>query len=204
MNQVINFFDNAADNAADNDIIEQCQICQDNIEQCPICHEHLHNAPTYCLPECKHTFHTSCIISWFRLGDTLCPYCRHKGVNFCSKKYGRDYGFLSIADGQRMKDLRAYARRSDANPIVKKKFENLTKINKQLQEFNKEYAEFDKKLRTSNYEEFEGKSITDLIKIGQNMRTRKRNFRYRIHRAERAIIQLPVVPLIIPLIIDMS
>jgi hypothetical protein len=173
----------------------------DNVEKCPICHEFLHNEPSYCLPECNHNFHTSCIITWFRTGDNLCPYCRHKGINYCSKKYCRDYGFLSAADNQRLKDLRAYARRTDANPIVKKKFDNLAKINKQQKEFNKEYAEFNKKLNISNYEDFEGKSIRDLIKIGKNMKQKKRNFRYKIHRAERTILKLPVVPLIIPRIL---
>ena len=38
----------------------------DEEEKCMICHEGLSTAPTYELPECKHTYHTHCIVTWFR------------------------------------------------------------------------------------------------------------------------------------------
>ena len=54
----------------------------DNInEECMICKEELTSQQCYTLPECKHTYHTACLISWFRNGDNRCPYCGNKGIN---------------------------------------------------------------------------------------------------------------------------
>lgn len=70
---------------------------EDNI--CIICHNLLNTAPTYTLPECKHQYHTHCIITWFRhrkscersnpagnYGYTIerdgrCPHCGDAGIN---------------------------------------------------------------------------------------------------------------------------
>ena len=45
-----------------------CPICLDNIEP--------HNSHT--IQQCNHTFHTSCIIDWFR-NNHRCPMCRDNG-----------------------------------------------------------------------------------------------------------------------------
>ena len=41
-------------------------------EKCAICHENMNiiddNNEMYELPECKHYFHTNCILTWFRSG----------------------------------------------------------------------------------------------------------------------------------------
>ena len=43
-----------------------CAICQES------CFEY---GPTHKL-ECGHTFHTNCIVGWFRSGQKSCPICR--------------------------------------------------------------------------------------------------------------------------------
>ena len=50
---------------------EECMICKDEL-QCGQC---------YTLPECNHTYHTNCLVTWFRNGDSRCPYCGNKGIN---------------------------------------------------------------------------------------------------------------------------
>mgnify|MGYP001162733079 FL=1 len=52
-----------------------------NSEECMICRDELSSMPCYTLPECKHTYHTSCLVSWFRNGDNRCPYCGNRGIN---------------------------------------------------------------------------------------------------------------------------
>ena len=46
---------------------------------CPICHGDFNENDMYILPECDHMFHTDCIISWFRQGNSTCPYCNNPG-----------------------------------------------------------------------------------------------------------------------------
>ena len=51
------------------------------LDLCLICHEELCSKNSYKLPECKHTYHTDCIIDWFTRGSSKCPYCSNKGIN---------------------------------------------------------------------------------------------------------------------------
>ena len=58
---------------------EICVICQEELSN------HHSNTNTfnniYTLPECNHAFHTECIITWFRTGNSNCPCCGNKGIN---------------------------------------------------------------------------------------------------------------------------
>ena len=67
---------------------------EENEEKCVICQEELSNRQAYTLPECGHTFHTECIVTWFRhrpssqdelLPDGSCPCCCNKGINYVFK-----------------------------------------------------------------------------------------------------------------------
>jgi hypothetical protein len=48
---------------------------------CLICHDLIETKHNYTLPECKHCYHTECIIEWFQKGDNRCPYCQNRGIN---------------------------------------------------------------------------------------------------------------------------
>ena len=48
---------------------------------CLICHDFIDTENNYTLPECKHKYHTKCIIEWFKKGDNRCPYCQNRGIN---------------------------------------------------------------------------------------------------------------------------
>ena len=63
-------------------------------DRCAICQEGLSTAQTYQLPECHHTFHTHCIVTWFRSRPSnnegtwsditqggSCPCCGNRGIN---------------------------------------------------------------------------------------------------------------------------
>ena len=51
-----------------------------NTSKCPICYDLLDTEDTYIIPDCLHTFHTNCIVHWFRNGYTHCPLCNHSGL----------------------------------------------------------------------------------------------------------------------------
>ncbi len=47
---------------------------------CAICYDELATSQTFKL-DCSHTFHTTCVIEWFRRGSKSCPYCMNTGDN---------------------------------------------------------------------------------------------------------------------------
>ena len=51
-----------------------------NEDVCPICLDKLNKKETYKL-SCKHTFHTDCIMQWFRKSDGQCPCCLDNPYN---------------------------------------------------------------------------------------------------------------------------
>lgn len=131
---------------------------QDYNNICMICHESYDNSNCYCLPECKHTFHVNCIVTWFRNGDSRCPYCGNKGVNFCSihnKTYFYNYGSY---ENQVINDIKKVVNQDKDNKLYKnitKELEKLKELEKKqtliLQE-KREYDEFIKKNEV-NYNE---------------------------------------------------
>ena len=48
--------------------------------KCPICYDLLNSQDIYTIPDCNHTFHTNCIVHWFRNGYSHCPLCNHSGL----------------------------------------------------------------------------------------------------------------------------
>jgi len=55
------------------------------MENCPICLEALKEDVTE-LEECKHKFHSQCIVKWFRSQHTNCPSCRGQPNQIMSEK----------------------------------------------------------------------------------------------------------------------
>ena len=70
-----------------------------NVEICSICLDNINSQPIHELDECKHKFHSSCLITWLRINND-CPMCRSKSkskkiykqtifqhiINFCKSK----------------------------------------------------------------------------------------------------------------------
>ena len=52
-------------------VVENCSICLDNLNNSNPIHE---------LDECKHKFHSSCLITWLRINNG-CPMCRSTSIN---------------------------------------------------------------------------------------------------------------------------
>ena len=188
---------------------------------CAICHDALSSAQTYKLPECGHTFHTHCIVTWFRHArtepsvagaegnhaDAPCPYCMHRGVNNRSARppfqgrYGRCFyaGSMRVLERERL--LRRYAR------------EHPNSVGAQ------EIASVVSKLRTARQHRAQARqSYTDLkkeLKIAPSSyfdaQKRIRDARRRLWRchtgyrtAARLVLDYPVVPLIIPVPLDLN
>ena len=73
---------------------------------------------TYTLPECGHTFHTSCILQWFRQGQAVtCPLCRDLG-SVSAGVACAIFGAVNCEDRGRI--LSTVARRRDAPAPLRK------------------------------------------------------------------------------------
>ena len=123
---------------------------------CSICLDTLENQDTYVL-SCKHKFHTNCIITWFRNGDSRCPYCGDKGINNVSKKNHFFYNYGTY-ENQYINDVKKIITNDIDNVMfssIIKKFSKLKILedrkNKNLNE-KKEYEKFIKQ-NDVNYNE---------------------------------------------------
>ena len=119
---------------------------------CSICHDTF-NDNYYEIPECKHKFHTPCIIEWYRTGNIRCPYCNSTPSVMGENNY---YHSRKYTLGK-YKIITNYCKRKDANPKIIKKVESIRKLNDKVKEYNKliknikdesgTYAELSKKIK---------------------------------------------------------
>ena len=104
---------------------------------CSICYEQFdENNLEYTL-ECNHKFHNSCIINWFRLGNSNCPLCNDKTLDISKMNYKTKIGTI--------KQIKQLGRRKNCPINIKKKLDKIKEINKENKLFNKEKKEFRKK-----------------------------------------------------------
>lgn len=143
-----------------------------NIEDdvCIICQENLINEECFTLKECKHKYHTNCIISWFRNGDSRCPLCGDKGIGYINNK--ENYRYLSMRNQQMLIDIRYYINRKSnlKNELcikLRKKYEKLNELEEQLQTTKSEYNNYIRNLKNKliNYNEANNQINTFINKI---------------------------------------
>ena len=187
--------------------INLLNINHDITEECMICKQELSSQPCYTLPECKHTYHTSCLVSWFRNGDNRCPYCGNKGIN--NKCINEDhnyswrrqrYNYLCVQgfENQYINDLKKFMnnKKNIDNPNaikLKKSFEKIKKLEDTLRETNNSYKIYKEKIKKEPVLHAEYKKM-----VGQF-----RNNKYKLSRQIRLerfklINNNYIVPLIVP------
>lgn len=181
----------------------------DNLEEeCMICKDELSCYQCYTLPECKHTYHTHCLISWFRNGDARCPYCGNKGINnkpesYSSFRRSRIYN-MGTYESQYLNDLRTFsnAKKNILNPAaikIKKSFEKIKKLENDYKDYNQEFTEFKKKLKD------EPVTYADARKKMYEYRTGKWKWLKKINTEKFKLVNNSyIVPLIIPCPINLT
>lgn len=186
---------------------------------CIICHDLLNTAPTYTLPECKHQYHTHCIITWFRhrkscepshaLGnygftvevDGRCPHCGDTGINNYTLHSGHSrssYKYMTRKEQELYKINSDYARKKNAPDIIKKALEKLSKKQKELEEFKKEVREYKNNIKETavNYEKTKKQLHTNRKKLWSLQRS--------VAHIKKHIAAFPIIPLIIPMPVDIN
>ena len=163
-----------------------------DVDICAICHEDL-NDELYTLPECNHTFHTNCIMTWFRAptGNNKCPLCNNSGVNKL-----KDWDNLHWTERQRAEEnykrVRASSRRKDCPKNILKMIKKLIELETLQKDRYKNFKEFKKSKQPDLL-------VNDIWKKYKYFRSTKWRLHRRIRRQKQLIgFQQNVVNIIIP------
>lgn len=108
---------------------------ENNICNCSICLQPMSDdSNRYCLPSCNHTFHTECILNWFRSGHRTCPLCRD--LRFPN---------VSFMDAEhRAKYYRKAARKKNAPKALKKAVRKIINMENRKKHLYREKRKFEK------------------------------------------------------------
>lgn len=159
------------------------------IPKCFICSEDLNKYPTYSQEKCKHTFHTHCLVTWYRIGHNFCPCCNNKRTQFgrCPY-YERELCERRILNLEKEKNL---------NKNTKKIIDDLKNIKIQLKEnykkrISKKYIK-ENNLSYKEAKEYQDKNIKEMLYLRS-----KRNAKY------KQIMKETTDPIIVPCFVDLT
>lgn len=153
-------------------IVNSDVIVTDNT--CYICYDDMNNDRHEL--ECSHSFHNGCLISWFRTGNSSCPYCR-------SLNKRKDNFF-----GGGFKFNRQFSKRKEAPECLKKMVAKLQKKEQQIKNHKKALIDW-KKTK-------EGKSWKKLNKVYRKLKSATRNRAHSRHISQlrEEIAAFPIIP----------
>ena len=190
----------------DNLVIDLYNININNNEVCMICREELSNAPVYKLPECGHQYHTHCIISWFRNGDSRCPYCGNNGINHNTSDKPRNNSYIwrrrllyrpEVGD-VKLSQLKKYSKKPEAPKLLVRQLKKLEDSKKHLSDCKEELKTFKDKLKS------EALIYSEAQKEYRKLRSKKWQAESNVCRMRQIINELNIVPLIIPQPINLN
>jgi len=175
-------------------------------EECMICKDELSCGQCYTLPECYHTYHTHCLVSWFRNGDSRCPYCGNKGINNTNNdtlRHVRGAYFTTRFETQMLADIKKYIflKKNDTNNRCLETRKHFDKI-KVLEE---NYKIETQKLRELQQSLKETPAIySEAKKNIMCYRSKKWKINRQIRQEQLKIINISyIIPLIIPMSVSM-
>jgi len=149
---------------------------------CAICHEDLSDN-LYQLPECSHTYHTNCIMHWFRTKHTTCPLCQNQGINYTQAYYevnnSQHYGERALWK-EYYKQAASHARKKDADKEIARKVKAIKKTMEKDKEARKMFKNW-KKLPPDNL------TNKDVIQKAHKMRRGKWRFRRNLYKRKAAV-----------------
>ena len=142
-------------------------------DNCVICMQSLGIKQHISLPHCKHTFHSACILEWFRSGAPRCPLCNDTTTQ------------IPRGLGERYKLVRAFSRRKNAPKVLKSYVNRLRKTEKALVVVRRQLRELKQKRGIFN----------EMFKERYKLKQRVRTLRCRERRYRRLLGSLSIVPL---------
>ncbi len=152
-------------------------------DNCPICTDLMEANTKYSI-DCGHTYHTSCIVSWFREGNGSCPMCRAPSIHMND---GSNNGYFSWE--------------YTLNPFLKSAFTKYCKkpkANAQVVRVFKKYNEMqvDYKTKVKEYQDFR-KVNKEVLKTWSRVRNARWKTQRKLRRLVRMLKSVPIVPFIV-------
>jgi hypothetical protein len=185
---MFNVIQSLNDVSAENDHQEICTVCQDILDN---------GEQVHFLPECKHGYHTNCILTWFRCGNNNCPCCGDRGINHKevkSYRRSRATGWGWVGSSKRRNPhylkLRAFASRKDAPTPLKNIVDKLKASEQELLDFIRIFKE-----GSNDRDEI---AFKEVHKIVIDFHKKRRQKQEKINKYVSDIIDYPIIPLIIP------
>lgn len=166
--------------------------------QCTICREDLSKYPTYEDKKCNHTFHTHCIVTWYRDLHDYCPQCSKKRKSI---RRGRNCYLGYLHNNIVNKKISMYRNLSKKHPdisFLKKQLEILDTLNEKSKEYQTRRIHITKYIKENKLNFEEGCNYKKEI-----FKDRWKHVEaYNKKRLE--IFNLPVIPIIIPEFVDLT
>jgi len=133
--------------------------------ECVICFEKMGNENKYKIAECRHEFHSECLLSYFRVSNnTNCPLCRNVR-----------------ATSDNLKIILNHARRKNANKKILSEVKKYRKLQQLVKESEKELKEFKE-------------THKDILKLRDKIITNRRNYGMRLRRMKYKLRSFVLVP----------
>lgn len=172
------------------------KVCTDVINDtnkttdiCPICYDNLNTEQSYTIPDCNHTFHTNCLIHWFRNGYRHCPTCNHLGLGstkYCTSS-SSSYSKSIENTRERFNLIKSIVLESGKPIWVIDKIKSHTEKTKDMRILRNDLTAL--KISSGVYKEIE-------IKI-KNTNTKISKIQWDIKKIEKSVISYPLYPVII-------
>ncbi|MBT97150.1 MAG: hypothetical protein CL902_00785 [Dehalococcoidia bacterium] len=137
-------------------------------EPCAICHEAQDDRTSTAL-ECGHRFHTPCIMTWFRSGNSTCPLCRSEPETHIS--------FLDTR--ARYTILRRMSRNRSAPPALRSAVARLRQLEEAMRQDSRRRTEFHRRNR-------------QVIRELRRCTRRRWTLRRRVRHLQREIGMMPI------------
>mgnify|MGYP001200329965 CR=1 FL=1 len=181
-------------------------------EICAICHENMNIVcdyeniyeNMYELPECKHYFHTNCILTWFRCGHKSCPLCMNCGINDGHSSVDLINTTLNNYHWQYRKkllndnyiEMRKFSKKKGAPIELKRKFIKIKKLEDKLKVFSTELKQFINSIQDTL-------TVKQVRQKGRRMRNKKWNLTRKINNLKSFIgLSNPIINIIIAKKVD--